>query len=77
MGYDNQLLVKSPTTSGVFLSCMTSSLLICTLAFTLQLIYDYKDHGGSLGLISLHPHKLEKSDKEAFEAIGVRMPSIK
>lgn len=42
----------------------------------MQLIYDFKDGGGSLGLISLHPEKLNDSDKRKFEKIGVDIPSM-
>jgi len=41
------------------------------------LIYDFKDGGGSLGLISLHPDAIPKEDKSKFEKIGVEIPSIK
>lgn len=41
------------------------------LFFFLQLIYDFKDGGGSLGLISLHPERLRDEDKRQFLRIGV------
>ncbi len=44
--------------------------------FVLQLIYDYKDGGGSIGLVCLHPELLSKSEKEAFDRIGVSIPSM-
>ena len=42
-----------------------------------QLIYDFKDGGGSLGLISLHPDQLSEEDKLKFKKIGVNIPSMK
>ena len=42
-----------------------------------QLIYDFKDGGASLGLISLHPDQLPEEDKLKFEKIGVSIPSMK
>ena len=43
----------------------------------LQLIYDFKDGGGSLGLISLLPDKIPEDDKSRFLKIGVEIPSMK
>ncbi len=42
----------------------------------LQLIYDFKDGGGSLGLISLLPDELPREDRERFIKIGVETPSM-
>ena len=44
--------------------------------FFVQLIYDFKDGGGSIGLMSLHPDKIPKDDMEKFRKIGVEMPSM-
>jgi hypothetical protein len=41
-----------------------------------QLIYDFKDGGGSFGLLSLNPEKLPKEDRLKFEKIRVHMPSM-
>ena len=41
-----------------------------------QLIYDYKDRGASVGLISLHPEKLPELEKETFRKIGIKIPSM-
>ncbi len=41
-----------------------------------QLIYDFKDGGSSLGLISLHPDKLKEADTAKFKKIGVNVPSM-
>ena len=41
-----------------------------------QLIYDFKDGGGSFGLLSLRPDQLPKQDKTKFEKIRVIMPSM-
>ena len=46
-------------------------------AMLFQLIYDFKDGGGSLGLISLHPDQLPEEDKLKFKKIGVNIPSMK
>ena len=43
---------------------------------TLQLIYDFKDGGGSFGLISRHPDMLEESRREKYEKLGVKIPQI-
>ena len=42
----------------------------------MQLIYDFKDGGASLGLITLHPEKLPEADKAKFSRIGVKIPSM-
>ena len=42
----------------------------------LQLIYDFKDGGGTFGLMSLHPDKISDEDKKRFKKIGVQMPSM-
>lgn len=41
-----------------------------------QLIYDFKDGGGSFGLMSLHPEEIAADDKEKFRKIGVEIPSM-
>jgi len=41
------------------------------------LIYDFKDGGGSLGLISLLPDEIPEEDKLKFSKIGVEIPSMK
>ena len=50
--------------------------MILSLSFTLQLIYDFKDGGASLGLISLHPEKLPEEDTINFRNIGIKIPSM-
>ena len=42
-----------------------------------QLIYDFKDGEGSLGLISLHPDQLPEEEMMKFKKIGVKIPSMK
>ena len=39
-----------------------------------QLIYDFTDGGGSIGLISLFPEDLPKEDISKFTKIGVQVP---
>ena len=51
------------------------SLYTHTHPLLLQLIYDFKDGGASLGLISLHPEKLSEEDKMKLKKIGVKIPS--
>lgn len=51
--------------------------LITHLFCPLQLIYDFKDGGGSLGLISLNPNGIPKEDISEFSKIGVEIPSMK
>ena len=41
------------------------------------MIYDFKDGGGSLGLISLLPDEIPEEDKFKFLKIGVEIPSMK
>ena len=41
------------------------------------MIYDFKDGGGSLGLISLLPDEIPEEDKSKFLKIGVEIPSMK
>lgn len=41
-----------------------------------QLIYDFRDGGGSFGLLSLRPEHLPDKDKTKFERIGVKIPSM-
>jgi len=43
----------------------------------LQLIYDFKDGGGSLGLISFLPDEISEEDKFKFLKIGVEIPSMR
>lgn len=38
-----------------------------------QLIYDFKDGGGSLDLISLHADKISQADRAKFINIGVNI----
>ena len=45
--------------------------------FLFQLIYDFKDGGGSLGLISLLPDDIPEDVKSKFLRIGVDIPSTK
>ena len=42
----------------------------------LQLIYDFKDGGGSLDLISLFPDEIPMDEKAKFVRIGVEIPSM-
>lgn len=51
-------------------TCSLSSYL-----FTPQLIYDFKDGGASIGLISLNPGQMEEEEKDKFERIGIKIPS--
>ena len=44
--------------------------------YILQLIYDFKDGGCSLDLVSLLPDELSEQDKMKFSKIGVRTPSM-
>ena len=41
-----------------------------------QLIYDFKDGGGTFGLMSLHPDEILPEDKEKFRKIGVQIPNM-
>ena len=43
----------------------------------IQLIYDFKDGDGSLGLISLNPDLIPTEDEMKFRSIGVQIPSMK
>lgn len=50
---------------------------VCIISFLLsQLIYDFKDGGGSVGLMSLHPDQIAKDDVEKYKKIGVQIPSM-
>ena len=42
----------------------------------MQLIYDFKDGGGSLGVLSLNPDQLDKEEKENFTKLGIDIPSM-
>ena len=42
----------------------------------LQLIYDIRDGGGSLDLITLHADKVLQVDRDKFKNIGVNIPSM-
>ena len=55
------------------LSCFLPPL---SLSLVAQLIYDFKDGGGSFGLLSLLPDRLPKQEKAKFEKIRVIMPSM-
>ena len=46
------------------------------IVMPLQLIYDFKDGGGSLGLISLFPDELLREHRQRFTKIGVETPSM-
>ena len=46
------------------------------LLYLFQLIYDFKDKGGTLALMSLHPDEIPSEDVEKFERIGVEIPSM-
>ena len=54
---------------------ITVQIFISSFLFN-KLIYDYKDCGGSFGLISLQPQNLPEEEKTAFENIGVEVPSM-
>lgn len=43
----------------------------------IQLIYDFKDKGSSIGLITLHPDEIPHIDKEQFLKMGVEIPSMR
>ena len=43
----------------------------------IQLIYDFKDKGSSIGLITLLPDDIPPEDKEQFSKMGVEIPSMK
>lgn len=53
------------------------NIILCLTVICLQLIYDAKDGGGSLGLILLHPDKLPDDDKRKFLKIGAQIPPMK
>ena len=42
-----------------------------------QLIYDFKDGAGSIGLITMHPDEIEDADKERFLNIGIEIPTMR
>ena len=42
----------------------------------MQLIYDFKDYGASLGLISTLPDEIPEEDTAKFTKIGVQIPSM-
>lgn len=44
--------------------------------FCVQLVYDFKDGGGSIGLMSLHPDQISNEEKDKFRKMGVQMPSM-
>ena len=49
---------------------------IVSIVFLFQLIYDFKDGGGTFALMSLHPDEISSEDVENFEKIGVEIPSM-
>ena len=69
---------KSPKNYGrhVFLLVLCTHVLLYHHLFFSQLIYDFKDGGGSFGLLSLHPEHLPDKDKAKFEKIRVKIPSM-
>ena len=42
----------------------------------MQLIYDFKDGGGTLGVLSLNPGQLHEEEKEQFTKLGIQIPSM-
>ena len=52
-----------------------TSLSVIVVVF-FQLIYDFKDGGGTFTLMSLHPDEILAEDVERFEKIGVEIPSM-
>ena len=50
--------------------------LLTSTPMCMQLIYDFKDGGGTFGLMSLHPDKISEEDRKRFKKIGVLMPSM-
>ena len=44
--------------------------------FNFQLIYDFRDGGGTFGLISLHPDQISDEEIAKFRRIGVEIPSM-
>ena len=47
-----------------------------TLILSMQLIYDFKDGGGSFGVLSLNPDHLNEEEKENFTILGIEIPSM-
>ena len=47
------------------------------ICFFLQLIYDFRDGGGSFGLLTLHPDQLSEEDRQKFTRIGFQLHSSK
>ena len=69
--------LSPPSFPSPFPSPFLSLILLCLPPLLpSQLVYDFKDGGGSLGLISLHPDKLLDQDKMKFKKIGVKIPSM-
>ena len=53
-----------------------SVLVLCSSSNSFsQLIYDFKDGGGSFGLLSLRPEQLSDEERSNFERIGFQLPS--
>ena len=43
----------------------------------LQLIYDFCSGGGSIGLVSLLPDKIDSEKKRQFNKIGIEIPTLR
>lgn len=65
------LLSRASHTSASYIARVN-----CVPSPPVQLIYDFKEGGASLGLISLHPDQLPPKDKLRFQRIGVNIPSM-
>ena len=50
---------------------------VCTssLSLSLQLIYDFRDGGGSFGLLSLHLENLPEENRKKYKKIGFELHS--
>ena len=76
----SHIAYKSPKNGTLLAPCVSSCIythvVLCHHLFLSQLIYDFKDGGGSFGLLSLHPEHLPDKDKAKFEKIRVKIPSM-
>ena len=52
------------------------AVLIFTAIHLFQLIYDVKDGGASLDLITLHADRMSQTEKAKFSKMGVNVPSM-
>ena len=56
---------------------MFMRVLYSSICFFLQLIYDFRDGGGSFGLLTLRPDQLREEDRQKFTKIGFQLDSTK